>query len=86
MTRKFSHRITIPPEIRFADLRLSRDAEQAGRAMTPSRLKSLRARLGWPQQRLAEYLGVTRNTINRWEMGLHPIPPMAVKLIMIKIV
>lgn len=25
MTRKFSHRIIIPPEIRFADLRLSRD-------------------------------------------------------------
>lgn len=49
--------------------------------MTSTDLKRLRARLGWSQQRLADTLGVTRNTVNRWEMGLHPIPPMAVKLL-----
>ena len=49
--------------------------------MTPADLKRLRARLGWSQQRLAEHLGVARNSVNRWEMGLHPIPPMAAKLL-----
>lgn len=49
--------------------------------MTPSTLKSLRASLGWSQQRLAEELGVQRNTVNRWEMGTNPIPPMAQKLL-----
>jgi transcriptional regulator with XRE-family HTH domain len=48
--------------------------------MTPAQLKRRRASLGWSQTRLAEALGVTRNTINRWEMGVHPIPPMASKL------
>lgn len=49
--------------------------------MTPTDLKSLRAALGWSQQRLADELGVQRNTINRWEMGTYPIPPMAEKLL-----
>jgi len=49
--------------------------------MTSTDLKSLRARLGWSQSRLAERLGVTRNTVNRWEMGLHPIAPMAILLL-----
>lgn len=45
--------------------------------MTPARLKWIRAVLGWSQTRLAEAIGVRRNTITRWEMGLNPIPPMA---------
>lgn len=49
--------------------------------MTPAQLKTLRVKLGWSQTRLAEALGVTRNTVTRWEMGLHPIPPMAEKLL-----
>lgn len=49
--------------------------------MTPSKLKSLRAALGWSQTRLAEALGVQRNTVTRWEMGLNPIPPMAQRLL-----
>lgn len=49
--------------------------------MIAATLKSLRATLGWSQQRLAEELGVQRNTVNRWEMGTNPIPPMAEKLI-----
>lgn len=51
--------------------------------MPPAKLKILRARLGWSQQRLAEWLGVRRNTVNRWEMGARRIPSMAVKLIAI---
>lgn len=49
--------------------------------MTPTTLKKLRASLGYSQQRLAEELGVQRNTINRWEMGINQIPPMAEKLL-----
>jgi len=49
--------------------------------MTPAILKSIRAALGWSQTRLAEELGVARNTVTRWEMGLNPIPPMAQRLI-----
>lgn len=49
--------------------------------MTPAQLKSLRERLGLAQEQLAKQMGVTRNTVNRWEMGLHPIPPLAAKLL-----
>ena len=49
--------------------------------MSPSDLKTFRARLGWSEQRLAERLGVDRNTVIRWELGLHPISPMAGKLL-----
>ncbi|MCS6290397.1 MAG: helix-turn-helix transcriptional regulator [Nitrospira sp.] len=45
--------------------------------MTPTDLKTLRSALGLSQQALADRLGVTRNTVTRWEMGLHPIPPLA---------
>jgi transcriptional regulator with XRE-family HTH domain len=47
--------------------------------MSPADLKTLRASIGWSQQRLADEIGVTRNTINRWEMGLHPISLMAAR-------
>lgn len=49
--------------------------------MTPSDLKTLRAKLGLSQQALADRLGVARNTVTRWEMGLHPISPTAQKLL-----
>lgn len=49
--------------------------------MTPADLKSIRTTLGWSQQRLADELGVQRNTVARWEMGVHPIAPMAARLI-----
>ena len=49
--------------------------------MTPSQLKNMRAKLRLTQEALAAQLGVTRNTVVRWEMGMHPIPPMAVRLI-----
>ena len=49
--------------------------------MTPRQLKTLRAALGWSQARLAEALGVSRNTVNRWEMGIRKISPLVVKLL-----
>jgi Predicted transcriptional regulators len=49
--------------------------------MAPAALKRLRARLGLTQAELAGQLGVRRNTVARWEMGLHPIPSMAVRLL-----
>lgn len=49
--------------------------------MTPTELKQLRALLGWTQARLAQELGVHRNTVARWEMGLWPIPLGYAKLI-----
>lgn len=49
--------------------------------MTPKDLKQLRAKLGLSQQALAGKLGVSRNTVNRWEMGTRAISPMAERLI-----
>lgn len=45
--------------------------------LTPDDLKALRAARGLSQRALADLIGVSRNTINRWEMGLHPIPKWA---------
>lgn len=41
--------------------------------MTPADLRTLRQRLGWSQQQLAEALGVHRVTVANWERGLYPI-------------
>lgn len=49
--------------------------------MTPTQLKTIRRRLGLSQAALARKLGVSRNTVTRWEMGLHRIPLMAAHLI-----
>jgi DNA-binding transcriptional regulator YiaG len=54
--------------------------------MTPTQLKRIRLERGLSQQALADALGVTRNTVVRWEMGRHPIPPMAVKLLALLII
>jgi transcriptional regulator with XRE-family HTH domain len=48
--------------------------------MTREELKALRARLGFTQEELAEKVGVARNTINRWEMGIRHIPEPVVRL------
>ena len=37
--------------------------------MTGAEIRTARKRLGWSQSRLAEALGVTRNTVARWELG-----------------
>jgi len=42
--------------------------------LTPQLLKEFRAHFGFTQRSLAYKLGVWRNTVNRWEMGVNPIP------------
>src|SRR5438067_1476723 len=38
--------------------------------MTATELKKIRAQLGWTQQKLADAVGLTRNSIARYEMGM----------------
>jgi transcriptional regulator with XRE-family HTH domain len=49
--------------------------------MTTEELKTLRDRLGLTQGELAEKLGVARNTITRWEMGIRHIPEPVARLV-----
>ena len=49
--------------------------------MTPEDMKRRRAVLRWTQARLAEAMGVTWNTVARWETGQRRIPEMAIKLL-----
>jgi len=49
--------------------------------MTPSDMKSLRLAFRWSQQRLAEELDVSRNTVGRWESGTSPIPAPVQRLL-----
>ena len=49
--------------------------------MTRDELQALRAKLGLTQPELAEKVGVARNTINRWEMGIRRIPEPVVRLL-----
>jgi DNA-binding transcriptional regulator YiaG len=49
--------------------------------MTPTELKQLRALLGWSQARLAHELGVSRNTVARWELGMYKVPGPVARLI-----
>jgi transcriptional regulator with XRE-family HTH domain len=37
--------------------------------MTGKQLKKIRGQLGWTQSQLANELGVTSNTVARWERG-----------------
>jgi len=49
--------------------------------MTGDDLKTLRTRLGFTQEDLAERLGVRTNTVWRWENGQRHIPEMVVRLV-----
>jgi transcriptional regulator with XRE-family HTH domain len=49
--------------------------------VTREELKALRGSLGLTQEELAEKVGVARNTINRWEMGIRGIPEPVVRLV-----
>ncbi len=49
--------------------------------MTPDALKTTRAALGLTQAQLAKQLGVTVSTVAKWEQAVHPIPPLASKLL-----
>jgi transcriptional regulator with XRE-family HTH domain len=50
------------------------------RVLTPEALARLRHRLHLTQAQLAGLLGVTRNTVARWEIGLRRIPEPAARL------
>ena len=41
--------------------------------MTEHDVKRVRATLRLTQDQLASLVGVARNTVARWEMGLHPV-------------
>lgn len=49
--------------------------------MTGPSLRLIRELLGLTQVGLATDLGVTGNTLARWERGLHPIPQWVAKLL-----
>jgi putative transcriptional regulator len=49
--------------------------------MRPVELKHRRDRLGLTQTELADRLGVTWNTVARWETGQRRIPELAVRLL-----
>lgn len=51
------------------------------RAMTPTELKRIRKELGLTQERLGERLGVTQNTVARWEISRRRIPEPTARLI-----
>ena len=44
-------------------------------------LKRLRGSLGWNQARLGEEVGVSLNTVARWERGASPVPKAVARLV-----
>lgn len=44
--------------------------ESNGLSLTPDRIKALRESAGLTQAELARRLGITRSSVNGWEMGL----------------
>ncbi len=52
-------------------------------AVTPDRIRSLRQRLGLTQERLANMLGVTWTTVNRWEAGSSSPTGMPARLLIL---
>jgi DNA-binding transcriptional regulator YiaG len=49
--------------------------------MTGDELQDLRITLGLTQVQLGEKLGVARNTVTRWEIGIRSIPEPVVRLL-----
>ena len=47
--------------------------------MGSDEVRRLRIALGWTQRQLAVELGVTSNTVARWERGTHTMPPPAAR-------
>ena len=47
-------------------------------SLTPHQLRSARDRLGLTQAALAAKLGVSANTVARWERGEQPMPAMLI--------
>ena len=49
--------------------------------MTGVEIRALREKLGWTQMALAEAVGVTSNTVARWERGEMAISEPAARLL-----
>ena len=49
--------------------------------MKAEQLRRLRWKLGWTQEKLAHEVGVTRNSVARWERGEMAISEPAARLI-----
>ena len=49
--------------------------------MTGGEIRALRGKLGWTQMALAEAIGVTSNTVARWERGEMAISEPAARLL-----
>jgi transcriptional regulator with XRE-family HTH domain len=49
--------------------------------MTGVEIRALREKLGWTQMALAEAVGVTSNTVARWERGEMTISEPAARLL-----
>jgi DNA-binding XRE family transcriptional regulator len=49
--------------------------------VTGQELKQVRAYLGLTQAEMAQKIGVTRNTVARWEVGLRRIPEPIIRLV-----
>lgn len=49
--------------------------------MTGDEVRAARKRLGLTQAQLAARLGLARNTVTRWEIGLRSVPKMAATLL-----
>lgn len=49
--------------------------------MKSNELKRLRRSLGWNQARLGEEVGVSSNTVARWERGASPVPKAVARLV-----
>ena len=45
-------------------------------SMSPATFFETRETFNLSQKEIAEFLGVTTRTVNRWEQGITPIPPM----------
>ena len=43
--------------------------------MTRAELRDRMTAEGWTIEALAEALGVAPNTVNRWRIGVRPVPP-----------
>ena len=65
---------TKPLDFRFVIL-------YAAYSMTGGEIRALREKLGWTQMALAEAIGVTSNTVARWERGEMAISEPAARLL-----
>jgi putative zinc finger/helix-turn-helix YgiT family protein len=50
-------------------------------SLTPGEIRFLRKQLAWSGGELADHLGVTRETVSRWEQGASPIGATADRLL-----